>query len=84
MLAVSGAKRARITVDEDQPSVHFTYNSLTRFVQVGQKNCSKSQWDILCALREKIELYVLFFLVLKFKVSQSCSLVPLIEILTCA
>ncbi|RZB46422.1 hypothetical protein D0Y65_050452 [Glycine soja] len=24
------AKRARITVDEDQPSVHFTYNSLTR------------------------------------------------------
>ena len=61
MLAVSGAKRARITVDEDQPSVHFTYNSLTRFVQVGQKNCSKSQWDILCALSEKIELYLLFF-----------------------
>nr|ACU16221.1 unknown [Glycine max] len=28
--SVSGAKRARITVDEDQPSVHFTYNSLTR------------------------------------------------------
>ncbi|RDX94546.1 Zinc finger CCHC domain-containing protein 8, partial [Mucuna pruriens] len=32
MLAVSlsGAKRARITVDEHQPSVHFRYNSLTR------------------------------------------------------
>ncbi|TKY50056.1 Zinc finger CCHC domain-containing protein 8 [Spatholobus suberectus] len=28
--SVSGAKRARITVDEQQPSVHFTYNSLTR------------------------------------------------------
>eukprot|EP00256_Glycine_max_P042692 XP_006593393.1 uncharacterized protein LOC100527170 isoform X2 [Glycine max] len=30
--SVSGAKRARITVDEDQPSVHFTYNSLTRML----------------------------------------------------
>ncbi|XP_020222369.1 zinc finger CCHC domain-containing protein 8 isoform X1 [Cajanus cajan] len=28
--SVSGAKRARITVDENQPSVHFTYNSLSR------------------------------------------------------
>lgn len=36
MLAVSGVKRARMTVDEQQASVHFTYNSLTRFVQVGQ------------------------------------------------
>ncbi|XP_022642725.1 uncharacterized protein LOC106775991 isoform X3 [Vigna radiata var. radiata] len=36
--SVSGVKRARINVDEHQPSVHFTYTSLTRFVQVGQKN----------------------------------------------
>ncbi|XP_061359757.1 uncharacterized protein LOC133303798 [Gastrolobium bilobum] len=28
--SVSGAKRARITVDEHQPSVHFVYSSLTR------------------------------------------------------
>ncbi|KAL2335302.1 hypothetical protein Fmac_016515 [Flemingia macrophylla] len=27
--SVSGAKRARITVDENQPSVHFTYTSLS-------------------------------------------------------
>ncbi|CAL0321687.1 unnamed protein product [Lupinus luteus] len=28
--SVSGAKRARVTVDEHQPSVHFIYNFLTR------------------------------------------------------
>ncbi|KAE9619920.1 putative transcription factor interactor and regulator CCHC(Zn) family [Lupinus albus] len=28
--SVSGAKRARVTIDEHQPSVHFIYNSLTR------------------------------------------------------
>ncbi|KAK7266740.1 hypothetical protein RIF29_19392 [Crotalaria pallida] len=28
--SVSGVKRARVTLDEHQPSVHFIYNSLTR------------------------------------------------------
>lgn len=31
MLAVSGNKRPRITVDEQQASVHVIYNSLTRY-----------------------------------------------------
>lgn len=30
MAAVSGVKRARITYDEEQPSVHIIYNCLTR------------------------------------------------------
>lgn len=30
MAAISGVKRARITLDEEQPSVHVIYNSLTR------------------------------------------------------
>ncbi|RYR32767.1 hypothetical protein Ahy_A10g047293 isoform B [Arachis hypogaea] len=30
VIAILGAKRARIAVDEHQPSVHFVYNSLTR------------------------------------------------------
>lgn len=30
MAATSGVKRARMTLDEEQPSVHVIYNSLTR------------------------------------------------------
>lgn len=32
--AISGVKRARVTFEEQQPSVHVTYNSLTRLVGV--------------------------------------------------